>query len=120
MKFALVLTLIMVLLTITLALPAKGSTKPSLKKKTCVKACTDDYTPVCGGDDAGKKISFGNECVLANYNCENNASKFILSAGKKISFGNECVLANYNCENNANLKLVSKGECPGSQGVRLS
>ncbi|GJQ85793.1 hypothetical protein Trydic_g20351 [Trypoxylus dichotomus] len=92
MKFAVVFAVILALIAVTLALPAKGSTKPSLKKKTCVKSCTDDYTPVCGADDAGKKISFGNECVLSNYNCENNA----------------------------NLKLVSKGECPGSQGVRLS
>ncbi|ERL86470.1 hypothetical protein D910_03876 [Dendroctonus ponderosae] len=74
------------------AAPSKGSTKASLKKKqTCAKDCGDNYKPICAGDGS-----------------------------KNLSFGSECVLSNYNCENQKNLKLVSQGECPGGGGVRLS
>lgn len=58
-------------LSLTNGAPSKGSTKASLKKKTtCVKDCGDNYKPVCAGDGT-KNISFGSECVLSNYNCEN-------------------------------------------------
>ncbi|CAG9822424.1 unnamed protein product [Phaedon cochleariae] len=81
------------LLAVAQAAPSKGSTKASLKKKPCLKDCsTIEYKPVCGGDGTGK----GNK-----------------------SFGSECVLGNYNCENAQNLKVVSTGECPGGGGVRL-
>lgn len=58
---------------VVLASPAKE--KPT--KKACAKACSFDYTPVCGGvkDSKDKPISFGNTCVLENYNCENQKSK---------------------------------------------
>lgn len=63
-------------------------------KKECLKACPFDYTPVCGGPTSG--------------------------ADKPLSFGNECVLNNYNCEKGLRWVVKSQGECPGSQGVRLS
>ncbi|XP_017782360.1 PREDICTED: turripeptide Pal9.2-like [Nicrophorus vespilloides] len=86
--------LIVVLVAFAAASPAKGSTKPSLKKKNeCMKQCTDDYTPICAGDGTGKDNK---------------------------SFGNECVLGNFNCENKKDLKIIQKGECPGGGGVRLS
>ncbi|XP_022910880.1 vasotab-TY2-like [Onthophagus taurus] len=92
MKVVIFAVFLLVLLAAVLGSPAKGSTKPSLKKK-CLRECPlDDYNPVCGTDDNGKKLSFGNECVLSNYNCEQSA----------------------------NLRILSKGECPGGQGIRLS
>lgn len=63
------------LLSTVYGAPSKGSTKASLKKKqTCVKDCGDTYKPVCAGDGS-KNISFGSECVLGNYNCENQKGK---------------------------------------------
>ncbi|XP_053687533.1 turripeptide Pal9.2-like [Sabethes cyaneus] len=76
-------------LAIVQGLPAKE--KPS--KSTCQKACTFDYTPICAG--------------LKN------------SKDKPLSFGNTCVLENYNCENQKSLVVLSQGECPGGSGVRL-
>ncbi|XP_026480998.1 vasotab [Ctenocephalides felis] len=67
------------------ATPAKNRNPP------CIKICTDDYTPVCAGVDGEKPISFGNECVMRNYNCEQHKE----------------------------LKKISEGECPGGGGVRL-
>ncbi|KAJ3627603.1 hypothetical protein MTP99_014967 [Tenebrio molitor] len=93
MKFTVVcLVLIVAVVATTYGKPAKGSTKAALKKKPCLEVCATDYQPVCAGDGTGKNKSFGNECVLSNYNCET---------------GN-------------NLKVQSKGECPGGGGVRLS
>ncbi|KAL3278912.1 hypothetical protein HHI36_016430 [Cryptolaemus montrouzieri] len=80
------------LLAFSSGLPAKGSTKASLKKP-CLKVCPqeENIKPICGGN-----------------------------AEKKISFANECVMSNYNCENGADLKVISQGECPGGGGIRLS
>lgn len=41
--------------------------------KTCVRLCPFNYDPICAGPQTGadRAISFGNDCVLANYNCEN-------------------------------------------------
>ncbi|XP_050308932.1 serine protease inhibitor Kazal-type 4-like [Anthonomus grandis grandis] len=93
MKLYVVLLVVLVtLLSVVYGAPSKGSTKASLKKKqSCVKDCGDTYKPICAGDGS-----------------------------KNISFGSECVLANYNCENQKDLRLVSQGECPGGGGVRLS
>lgn len=58
------------------ALPAKGSTKAALKKKPCLRECGDVYKPVCAGDGTGtSNKSFGSECVLSNYNCEQDSGK---------------------------------------------
>lgn len=63
--------------------PSKGSTKASLKKKTtCAKDCGDNYKPICAGDGT-RNISFGSECVLSNYNCENQKGiKFMQPVSK--------------------------------------
>ncbi|XP_044757525.1 uncharacterized protein LOC123315754 [Coccinella septempunctata] len=93
MKCALAICAVLVaVLALTSAVPAKGSTKASLKKP-CLKTCPqeDEIKPICGGN-----------------------------AEKKISFANECVMSNYNCENGADLKVISQGECPGGGGIRLS
>ncbi|XP_074033219.1 turripeptide Ici9.2-like isoform X1 [Leptinotarsa decemlineata] len=92
MKTTIVLLIVLVAVLAVQAGPSKGTTKPALKKKPCMKDCGTDYKPVCGGDGTGK----GNK-----------------------SFGSQCVLDNYNCENSQNLKVVSNGECPGGGGVRL-
>lgn len=48
-------------------------------KNACAKSCPFDYTPVCGGPESGsdKPITFGNACVLSNYNCENDKRALI-------------------------------------------
>lgn len=58
------------LIGLSAAAPAKG---PS-----CTKACPFDYAPVCGGPETGaeKPLSFGNACVLENYNCEKGLRKW--------------------------------------------
>ncbi|CAG9857050.1 unnamed protein product [Phyllotreta striolata] len=95
MKISIVLFFVLALaLALVQAMPSKGSTKASLKKKpACIKDCSGaEYAPVCGGDGTGK--------------------------GDK-SFGSECVLENFNCEHNQSLKVVSKGECPNGGSIRL-
>ncbi|KAG5875598.1 hypothetical protein JTB14_025374 [Gonioctena quinquepunctata] len=77
MKTSIVLFVVLVAVVASVyASPSKGSTKPSLKKKACTKDCaTIEYKPVCGGDGTGKgNKSFGNTCVLENFNCENGQS----------------------------------------------
>lgn len=51
-------------------LTAYATSSPA--KDTCQKACTADYSPICGKPAEGKgtDITFGNKCVLDNYNCE--------------------------------------------------
>ncbi|KAJ8921653.1 hypothetical protein NQ315_010562 [Exocentrus adspersus] len=95
MKFSLVVLVVFVTLVASVyGFPSKGSTKASLNKKpACLKDCGDIYKPICVGDGSGK----------------NNKS-----------FGSECVLANYNCENKVDWKVISEGECAGGGGVRLS
>lgn len=60
------------MIAVTSASPAKGSTKPSLKKTVllCLQECTDVYDPVCAGNEEGPNQSFANECVFQNRNCE--------------------------------------------------
>lgn len=43
----------------------------------CAQVCAANYDPVCGGipNSQEKPKSFGNSCVLDNYNCEHNTSK---------------------------------------------
>ncbi|XP_018332067.1 turripeptide Pal9.2 isoform X2 [Agrilus planipennis] len=81
-----------VLVALAYGYPSKGSTKASLKKKACNPDCTQDYEPVCAGDNKGKDRTFGNKCVLERHNCEQGQ----------------------------NLQIKHKGECPGGGGVRLS
>ncbi|KAM3964927.1 uncharacterized protein ACR2FA_000819 [Aphomia sociella] len=63
------------------------------RKKACMQDCTSvKVEPLCAGKSGTKSLSFGSECVLHNYNCEHKDS----------------------------LKKVSNGQCPGSEGIRLS
>ncbi|CAF4951240.1 unnamed protein product [Pieris macdunnoughi] len=75
--------------------------KPDLKqlkaeaarKKACLHDCgSAKFEPICAGKQGEKPKSFGSECVLNNYNCENKDT----------------------------LQKISKGECKGSDGIRLS
>uniref|UniRef100_A0A1Q3FSE3 Putative kazal domain-containing peptide n=1 Tax=Culex tarsalis TaxID=7177 RepID=A0A1Q3FSE3_CULTA len=90
MRTTFFLLIALAMAAMVLASPAKE--KPA--KNTCAKACSFDYTPVCGGSKDGKD--------------------------KPLSFGNSCVLENYNCENQKSLVVLSQGECPGGGGVRLA
>ncbi|CAK1555404.1 unnamed protein product [Leptosia nina] len=77
------------------------SDKPDLKqlkaeaarKKACMHDCSSvKFEPICAGKQGEKPKSFGSECVMNNYNCENKDT----------------------------LQKLSKGECKGSDGIRLS
>lgn len=43
--------------------------------KDCQQICTMHYDPVCASAPGETPKSFGSECVMKNYNCENNKSK---------------------------------------------
>lgn len=60
------------LLSAVILLVCYAYASPAPAKDTCQKACSLDYTPVCGkpADAKGTDITFGNNCVLQNYNCE--------------------------------------------------
>ncbi|EAT48797.1 AAEL000211-PA [Aedes aegypti] len=88
MRVAIAVLAVVLIIGLAQAVPAKE--KPTSK---CNTACTDDYTPVCGGVKGSKD--------------------------KPISFGNECVMQKYNCENKKSLTVLSQNECPGGGGVRL-
>ncbi|XP_028027260.1 vasotab [Bombyx mandarina] len=63
------------------------------RKKACMHDCTKaNLDPICAGKTGEKPKSFGNECVMNNYNCEHKDT----------------------------LRKISQGQCPGSDGIRLS
>ncbi|OXU28749.1 uncharacterized protein LOC100119245 [Nasonia vitripennis] len=72
----------------------KNAKEAKKAKKDCLKSCPTDYVPICAHDPA-------------------NASF------KPRTFGNQCVLDTHNCEMGTKLVMKMKGECPGSDGVRL-
>ncbi|XP_065087356.1 turripeptide Pal9.2-like [Ochlerotatus camptorhynchus] len=88
MRLLIALSAVLLAIVAVQAGPAKE--KPTSK---CTKACSFDYTPVCAGAKDSKD--------------------------KPISFGNVCVMENYNCDNKKSLAVLSQGECPGGGGVRL-
>ncbi|XP_058128606.1 turripeptide Pal9.2 [Anopheles ziemanni] len=75
------LIVLCVLLAIVWANPAGKEQQPKL---TCSKVCTADYTPVCGllKDGKGSTITFGNSCVMENYNCETSKSYVVKQQGE--------------------------------------
>ncbi|KAL0119323.1 hypothetical protein PUN28_009713 [Cardiocondyla obscurior] len=75
------------------AIKVAKETKKS--KKDCARDCGTDYDPVCVHDPAD-------------------------SSFKPRTFGSPCALDVQNCEMGTKLAVKSKGECPGSGGVRLS
>lgn len=67
-----IVVVVLVALSITQGTPVKNRNPP------CIKICTDDYTPVCAGVDGEKPMSFGNECVMKNYNCEQQKGTYVV------------------------------------------
>ncbi|KAG4066572.1 hypothetical protein HA402_007208 [Bradysia odoriphaga] len=82
-----ILFLVMISCMVMIVLTAE---KP--RPKECKTVCSMEYDPVCAGAPGETSKTFGNECVMRNYNCEND---------KKLS-------------------VISEKECPGGGGVRLS
>ncbi|XP_059049970.1 vasotab [Achroia grisella] len=96
MKAAVVLVLAVLLVAVSCR-PDKTDLKQlkaeAARKKACLQDCTSvKVEPLCAGKNGAKSLSFGSECVLHNYNCENKDS----------------------------FTKVSNGQCPGSDGIRLS
>ena len=67
-----------------LALVLVMSIEAAPKKAQCQTPCDFDYKPICAkpAESKGTEITFGNKCVLDNYNCEKKdtrkfASRFI-------------------------------------------
>ncbi|EDW81643.1 uncharacterized protein Dwil_GK12185 [Drosophila willistoni] len=92
MRFALFAFLAVCLLAFVLASPGKTNTKTN----SCVRACGDDYEPICAKAKNSSKerlLTFGSQCVMANYNCQHADDPF---------------------------EQKSKGECGGGVSVRLS
>ncbi|KAL6262927.1 uncharacterized protein LOC105433173 [Pogonomyrmex barbatus] len=73
----------------------KAAKEAKKNKKDCARDCGTDYDPVCVHDPAD-------------------------SSFKPRTFGTSCALDVHNCEMGTKLVVKSKGECPGSSGVRLS
>ncbi|XP_058067356.1 vasotab-TY2 [Anopheles bellator] len=78
--------ILLAILAVVCAIPAE--------KSQCTKACTADYTPVCGVPKEGK--------------------------GSTVTFGNTCVMEKYNCESQKNYIAKHEGECGDKSPVRLS
>ncbi|KAI5706804.1 hypothetical protein M8J75_011502 [Diaphorina citri] len=81
------------------AYPAKGGSNSQINKKKntpppkCIEICTTNYEPVCAHDENVKS---------------------------DITFGNECVMRKYNCENAKTFRIKKDGECGGTAPVRLA
>ncbi|XP_017845622.1 vasotab [Drosophila busckii] len=93
MRFALFALLALCVMAFVVASPAKDSKKTT---NSCVRACGEDYDPVCArAKNSGKErlITFGSQCVMANYNCQHADDPF---------------------------EVKTKGECGGGVSVRLS
>ncbi|XP_050448889.1 uncharacterized protein LOC126850207 [Cataglyphis hispanica] len=73
----------------------KAAKDAKKNKKDCARECGNDYDPICVHDPADSNF-------------------------KPRTFGTQCALDVYNCEMGTKLAVKSKGECPGSGGVKLS
>lgn len=65
-----VFLVILIVAAMAFAKPAK-----SPPPNTCTRACETKYEPICGKAKNGSKerlLTFGNQCVLTNYNCEHS------------------------------------------------
>ncbi|KAF9939185.1 hypothetical protein BGZ67_009847 [Mortierella alpina] len=116
-------------LALTFAMTATAGPIPKdSTTKSCNKACTMDYKPICAQFKGGKKETFSNSCSLSVYQCENPKEVVATSVdgtcdapaekkcnkactmdykpicaqfkgGKKETFSNSCALSVYQCEN---------------------
>ncbi|XP_011693303.1 PREDICTED: agrin [Wasmannia auropunctata] len=73
----------------------KAAKDAKKNKKDCQRDCGTNYDPVCAHDPTDSSV-------------------------KTRTFGTQCNLDVHNCETGSKLVVKSKGECPGSGGVRLS
>ncbi|XP_029162934.1 uncharacterized protein LOC114934443 [Nylanderia fulva] len=73
----------------------KAAKEAKKNKKDCARECGTDYDPICVHDPADSNF-------------------------KPRTFGTQCALDVHNCEMGTKLAVKSKGECPGSGGVKLS
>lgn len=102
---------IVLLVNMSYASPAKDPPK----QLACKKACKDDYTPLCGKpvDGKGTDITFGNNCVLDNYNCEKADKREFIDHKNYYFITNNIFHLPIAYEKSA------AGECPGKAPVRL-
>lgn len=103
---------IVLLVNLSYASPAKDPPK----QLACQKGCKDEYTPLCGKpvDGKGTDITFGNTCVLENYNCEKADHREFINNDKI----NNTITINISILSTAYAKHAA-GECPGKAPVRL-
>ncbi|XP_047366987.1 uncharacterized protein LOC124955904 [Vespa velutina] len=73
----------------------KAAKEAKKNKKDCARECGTVYDPICAHDPSDANI-------------------------KPRTFGTQCAMEVHNCEMGSRLAMKSKGECPGSGGVRLS
>ncbi|KAL9890139.1 uncharacterized protein ACN427_009215 [Glossina fuscipes fuscipes] len=91
MRFVIVFLLVTCFAVAIFAKPGKTAQTPS-----CSRDCGEKYEPVCAKAKNSSKerlLTFGNECVMGNYNCQHSDDPF---------------------------EVKSKGECGGNVSVRLS
>ncbi|KAF9986066.1 hypothetical protein BGZ75_002256 [Mortierella antarctica] len=119
-------------LALTFAMTATAGPIPKdSTTKSCNKACTMDYKPICAQFKGGKKETFSNSCSLSVYQCENPKEVVATSkkcnkactmdynpvcaqfdGGNKQTFGNSCSLSVYQCEHPEEILATStKGSC---------
>ncbi|XP_044742657.1 agrin-like isoform X2 [Chrysoperla carnea] len=49
------------------------------KTTTCTDFCTMEYRPVCGMDNTGRRVTFGNKCIFESEQCNNRGADWKLT-----------------------------------------
>ncbi|XP_044743122.1 ovoinhibitor-like [Chrysoperla carnea] len=49
------------------------------KTTTCTDFCTMEYRPVCGMDNTGRTVTFGNKCIFESEQCSNRGADWKLT-----------------------------------------
>lgn len=104
----------------------KAAKEAKKNKKDCARECGNDYDPICVHDPADsnfKPRTFGTQCALDVHNCEMATSKYIFEKNILLIFSINNKHYNHlhvNYPYITELTVKSKGECPGSGGVKLS
>lgn len=79
MRFAVITILVLLIVAMAFAKPAK--TPPP---NSCTRACETKYEPICAKAKNGSKerlLTFGNQCVMNNYNCEHSSDPYEKKSG---------------------------------------